>query len=155
MSRQILRRVATKTAAAGLALAAAGATTGVVAAAEQADDHAAEVQAPADQAADGLQTAEDAKASADDSENELEVAGEQAGGLPEDLPDKAVADEVLEVITTWEGERGADFGAAVSEAAQANRQGDGAPEGAGTQADDAGSQAEDVRRDGEHRPAED
>lgn len=153
MSRQILRRVAAKTAGAALVLAAAGATTGVVAAAEQADDHAG-VQAPADQAADGLQTAEDAKADDSDDLDELEAAGEQAGGLPDDLPDKAVADEVLEVITTWEGERGAEFGAAVSEAAQANHQGDSAPEEAGAP-EDAGTQADDVRKDGEHRPADD
>lgn len=162
MSIRTLRGIATKTAVAGLVLAAAGATTGVVAAAENADDNRPEVEAPADQAADGLQIAEDAKAEAEgEGEGDEDAQGEQAGGLPEDLPEKAVADEVLAVITTWEGDRGREFGEAVSEAAQVNRQ-DGAPEGEeeGGEGDleesgapeDAGSQADGVRQDGAHRP---
>jgi len=150
MSRRSLRGIATKSAAA-LVLVAAGATTGVVAAAENANENQPEIEVPADQAAQGLQTAEDAKATA-----EVEVEVEQAGGLPEDLPEQAVADEVLDVITTWDGDRGADFGAAVADAAQSNRPDDaGTDEDAGSQADDAGSQADEVRQDGDHRPSND
>lgn len=157
MSLHTLRKVATKTFSAGLAATAAVAMTGVVAAAERADEVRPEVEAPADEAGEGLQIAEDAK-NRSDLEGDVDEDGVSAEGLPEDLPDNAVADEVLEVIRNWDGDRGREFGEAVSQAAQANRNGEGAPEDAGSQADDVrqdGNAPDDVRQDSEHRPADD